>query len=474
MDFTDYCCTARRLLDDLRMSPQTLRGFSGLTKSSSNHETDCPVFVTVAPIRWAWLCVWMACGASFALAQGPGFGGNPLSPFEAEPLPDELTVIEGLPDPAPAPPPRAVGAPLVANEVDLFGDQEEAIGLSPVRTESSGSWLRDGLTYVEADVVMLQHNSFNRIDLATDVTTGSNRALQVERGALGLATNLRINVGQNLLRDSMNRDHAVEFMFYGLGDWSAEDSVIAATDNFLTSDIDPFIGGFNGSDQQTYRYASDLDSYELNYRISWRLGRDQMVLRPGGDWVRQAAPGTLFSLLAGLRVIKIDERFNYTSVSTLPNLRRGQATTFTSNDLVGFQLGGQWMQQHSNWNWGVRGKAGAYVNFTSMTSSLQTVDPVLLEINRLDRAEEDVLAFAGELSVFARYHIRLSVPAWPTRRFGSTRLPRRRNSPFSPQPRFLMSKPGEPPPIWVSPLGLKPRGSSNGSNEIKWLDKGFS
>jgi hypothetical protein len=66
--------------------------------------------------------------------------------------------------------------------------------------------------------------------------------------------------------------------------------VVAATDNFLTSDINPFIGGFNGSDEQTFRYVSDLDNYELNYRVSWRLGRDQMVLQPGGDWVQQASP----------------------------------------------------------------------------------------------------------------------------------------------------------------------------------------
>ena len=355
----------------------------------------------VTVCRWSLLSVCLTLCASSAPALGQTSGFLP-SPYEAEPLPDELTLIEGLPDLPPQPPAQLTSTPLVSGGVEPFEDVE----YTPVEALSSGAWLRSGITYVEADVVLLQHNSHNQIKLASDATTDSKRALLVERGALALSANMRINVGHNLMRDDLNRDHAVEFMFYGLGDWSGASSVVPATDNFLISDIDPFIGGFNGANEQTYRYASDLDSYELNYRISWRLGRDQMVLQPGGDWVRQATPGTLFSFLGGLRVLKVDERFNYTSVSTVPALRRGQAVVLTSNDLVGAQFGGLWMRQHSNWNWGVSGKAGAYVNFTSMTSSLETVDPVLTEIDRETRSEEDVLSFAGELSVFARYHIR--------------------------------------------------------------------
>ena len=350
---------------------------------------------------WGLLSVFCTLWAGSALAQGPSTGVLP-SPFEAEPLPDELTVIDSLPDLPPQPPSQLTSTPLVSNSVEPFMEVEG----TPVKALSSGAWLRSGITYVEADVVLLQHNSHNKIKLASDATTDSDRKLLVERGALGMAANMRINIGHNLMRDALNRDHAVEFMFYGLGDWSAEDSVVPATDNFLISDIDPFIGGFNGADEQTFRFASDLDSYELNYRVSWRLGRDQMVLQPGGDWVQQASPGTLFSFLGGLRVLQIDERFNYTSVSTVPALRRGQAVSITNNDLVGVQFGGLWMRQHSNWNWGVSGKAGAYVNYTSMTSNLETVDPVLTEVDRDTRSEKDVLAFAGELSVFARYHIR--------------------------------------------------------------------
>jgi hypothetical protein len=339
---------------------------------------------------------------NFALAQRPD-AGELAAPFEAESLPDELTLIDGFPDPAPSPPPHAPGVPLVSNELTPFDEEPE---LSPIEALSSGSWLRNGLTYVEADVVVLQYNSGDKVQLATDATAGSKRRLNVERGSLGYAANMRINVGQNLFRDSMNRDHAVEFMFYGLGSWSGEGSVTSASENYLVSAVDPFIDGFNGANEQTYRYAADLDSYELNYRISWRLGRDQMVLQPGGDWVRQATPGTLFSVLSGVRVVRLNERFNYTSVSTDPSLRRGKLTSFTKNDLVGLQLGGLFMQQHSNWNWGVSGKTGVYVNFTSMTSDVLTVDPVLLELDRHDRAEEDVLSFLGELSVFGRYHIR--------------------------------------------------------------------
>lgn len=355
-------------------------------------------------------CCWIACGlwlawwSTAALAQSTAVG--PLAtPFEAEPLPDELTVIDGFTDPAPQPPLSVVSGPLGTDELGVVHEEE----LTPVVELSSGTWLRNGLSYVEADVVMLQHNSHNKINLASDATTGSNRQLDVERGALGLSANMRINVGQNLFRDGMNRDHAVEFMFYGLGDWSAEGSLTPATPNFIRSDIDPFIGGFNGANEQTFRYVSDLDSYELNYRLSWRLGRDQMVLQPGGDWVRQASPGTLFSMLAGVRVVQIDERFNYTSVSTQPDLRRGQITVLTNNDLVGGQVGGLWMQQYANWNWGVSGKGGAYVNFTSMNADLLTVDPVLLELDREVRVEEDVLAFIGELSVFCRYHLQPNI-----------------------------------------------------------------
>jgi len=347
--------------------------------------------------------VTLAVAASACAQPPPG-----IPPVEPDALPDELNLVDSLPAPEPDIVQSAVVGSVVEGEAGA-DDQPEftlppPVEVSPAAVRNSGAWVRDGITYFQADVVLLNRNFYRDVFLASDSSAASNRRLIVEMTEPGLAALGRFTIGQMMLRDPSNRDHSVEFTFYGLGEWTAEGSIESAVDDFLVSDIDPFIGGFNASDMQRFEYNTDFDNYELNYRIAWRPGRDRMVLQPDGTWVQQLSPATVFSVLAGIRVVQVDELFSYIARGTDPTTRRGDLSIRTNNDLVGFQIGGDYHRRHTVWSYGVRGKAGAYVNFASGSQSLVTVDNVFTEIDRQVRAEEDSLAFVGELGVFAKYH----------------------------------------------------------------------
>jgi hypothetical protein len=142
----------------------------------------------------------------------------------------------------------------------------------------------------------------------------------------------------------------------------------------------------------------------LNYRIRTRLRTDRMELEPDGEWIQSASPGIVYSLLGGVRVWNSHELFTYRSVSTIPALRRGLFEARTDNTLIGVQFGGDVVWQAPNWNFGVRGKVGPYVNFANVRSDLFAVDPVFLDADEHREASDQKIAALGELSVIGRYY----------------------------------------------------------------------
>jgi hypothetical protein len=344
-------------------------------------------------LSWA-----LTLSAGSALAQG-------LLPTEMDSIPEELTLVDGG-EAFPAEPVIAEPAPagsVIYSENNLDGFVMPVEG-PEAAIVSSGTIADCGFWYAQGDAVFLQRTNFYNRELAFDSTTGSDRTLTLQRGQ-GFGSPFRVTLGRYLARDYENRDYMTEVVFFGLGFWDAGGSVQSVADNFLMSSIDPFIGGFNGSNVQSYSYQSSFNSYELNYRVRLRLPRDRMVLRPDGQWVRELHPGHLASILFGLRFHDLDEDFHYTSVSTVPALRSGDLLIRTSNNMYGVQTGGELVWRDDRWSLGVKGKAGAYLNSATQVSELNVVDVVLGNVSQTDSATREALAFLGELSVFARFQV---------------------------------------------------------------------
>jgi hypothetical protein len=152
---------------------------------------------------------------------------------------------------------------------------------------SSGTWLHRGRWFGQAEATLV-HRSTAPPQILSDVPlifqsqTFFSEAMTTESSGFGYEPGLRVTVGKYLGRDSENRDRTLEFTFWGLNDWTSQHAIQAVDPNSTTelirTPLDRGIGAYNFSTSHEYAYESDLNSFEMNAKISRRLGRDLFVL----------------------------------------------------------------------------------------------------------------------------------------------------------------------------------------------------
>ena len=296
--------------------------------------------------------------------------------------------------------PESVLTPLPVVEDWIPQDQ----GDGPAPTCGSGSWLNRGRWYVQEDLVYFSDNNRKRVILATDLAT--NKITLSTSGSLGFAPGTRFTLGHYLGRDYLNRDESIEFTFFGLNRWSQQRGVDAG---LLVTKLDPAFNnpGFIDTSTQGYSYESDFNSYELNLRLNRRLGRDRMELTRDG-WVRTCQPTGLPSFFVGLRVVTVNETFDYFSLPTAPAVNSGNYLVHTHNNMLGFQMGTDWFYQDCGWRVGAQAKAGPYVNFANQESLVTQTDTTPIP-TRDESANRSGLAFLGEVDLMAAYQIRRNI-----------------------------------------------------------------
>jgi hypothetical protein len=249
-----------------------------------------------------------------------------------------------------------------------------------------------------------------------------------------IAPGYAITLGRYLGRDTENCDRFLEFSYWGLNNWResrqvngtrfTDSSTFAQPVTFgslftpfarTTSIYDSPVGGFNRADQHLIRYQSDIDNFELNLRFSPRGRPDRLVLYPSGRWRRECQPGCFFSYLFGVRVMSVDETFDLHSLGdiifgSVSSTVSGDYLSRTYNDLVGLQFGAELMHRNCKYSWGLRAKAGPYVNFSSY--AMRAVnnaagDPFATTPIDFERsATKSDAAFIGECSVVGIYRCR--------------------------------------------------------------------
>jgi len=276
----------------------------------------------------------------------------------------------------------------------------------PAPIESSGTWLNRGLWYAEADVLLL-HRNWQKSDtlIAFENSNQTNRLMILQAGHPGGDAGVRTTLGRFLFRDDQNRDHTAEFTAFSLGEFVSDISLGSITPNnlFIPSSLSGNNPSFDGSSQQRFIYSSQFNSFELNYRLKDRLGRDQMVMDPNGNWRREAASGFSRNYLAGLRYMVMRETVNWTAEDIVVNGDNGQYLITTDNNLFGFQMGAGIEFETGRWSTGISAKTGLYVNDADARSKLDfTAD----DVDDFDRfGTEEQLTWMGEAHVLARYHV---------------------------------------------------------------------
>jgi hypothetical protein len=407
----------------------------------------------------------LACSASFAQAGASSPGVQPEAGHDEIPqelrIPDEPTPVISAPRKAgesggtsaeeiPVPEEDFHGVMAGAGKHDpsmealgfADGFPLPAVGM-PAPLISSGTWFRRGFWYTEQDVVILNRDAFDDVVLAVDASPNTGvvlgplnvrRRLAVESDQPGAAANARLTLGRFLFRDESNRDHTMEFTFFGLGEWTDTRSVESLNPDGLVTPLARIVsvvsllplrlagtataGGLQRVNNQRFTAETEMNSFEWNYRLRHRHTRDSLELEPDGQWTRRMQPQTLHGYLFGLRYLQMDDGLRWES-RAITRDARSDMDIRASNDLVGCQFGGDIIHQRERWSVGVRGKAGPFVNFSSQNMDWFSVDPgVPISEPAIPpfpastthaRADEEVISFAADLGVFAHYHLRSNV-----------------------------------------------------------------
>jgi hypothetical protein len=292
-------------------------------------------------------------------------------------------------------------------------------GEPPAAVWSSGEWFRSGVWYTNVDFLVVRRDRpRNRLLIGVDLTN-PNHLFFNYGGTAGVEPAMRLTLGRFVGRDWKDRDHSVETSFLGINEFKTGQGIRAQTQEGLILLLDQKQGGINGADVWTTDYSSRFYSIETDLRLRHRPDKDRLVMAPDGTWTRQYTSSYIPSLLLGVRYLNLNEDYLFRSRSLAENITRAEFGADydieTRNDLIGLQVGGDFINQRESWYWGVRGKAGAYINFAEQDSIAQfndlrapgpdaPGDPSIDIAPRVEHASRANEAFFGELSLMAAYH----------------------------------------------------------------------
>jgi len=184
--------------------------------------------------------------------------------------------------------------------------------------------------YVEEGARILTRSRPRGIDLGFDGRDVFGRPIAViaTRSARpDISAAWSTTIGHYFARDIYDRDHFVEFSFWGLNGWhdrlqvngqrtevsDGTNLLVFGKLNSLDNSFDNFLNGFARADQQSVFYASYTNNFEINGRFAPRGRADRLVLHSDGRWRRECQPGQYMSYLYGLRFMQINETFNFHS-----------------------------------------------------------------------------------------------------------------------------------------------------------------
>jgi len=244
-------------------------------------------------------------------------------------------------------------------------------------------------------------------------------------------------IGRYLGRDTENRDQFVEFTYWGLNTWTesrtingtnlqydyVDESQVAHT-VLAGSLFSPFddgfgafarVGGFNRAERHYLWYQAEMNNYEVNLWLRPRSRGDRLVLHPNGRWRRECLPGEYLSYLFGLRVLSVHEMIRFHGSGTVsdngvPSGVWGNYDVLTHNELLGLQIGADYIYRRCKWRWGFQAKAGPYVNFSDQVTTVATSadgDPIAtIPLDFRRTARRNSISLVGEVGVVGSYKLR--------------------------------------------------------------------
>lgn len=332
------------------------------------------------------------------------------------PQPTEAAVAETLPAPPrladPTPADNAVVSQpglMDVSALDGMLIDDGALDEMPFEA-SSGRWFWNGGWYVGGESLWMDRSRNNRRIIAADIGTRDVVYTSFAQ-PFNVAPGARATIGKSLGRDYLDRDRFVEFVYYGGMTYEDADGWNGVFGNSLFTPLDYGAPGFNAAGTYATTLNSDFNSWEWNYKLRRRLGRDQLVMSPGGNWTRHAERGWLPALIIGTRLANVNEDFSFTSLrpGTPTDQFGGRYVINTGNWLLGANLGGELISQNEFYYWGLRGRAAPALSFANTSQSALGVNTTQQgargTTNFSDEASRTGAGFIGDLTLFAGWQI---------------------------------------------------------------------
>ena len=341
---------------------------------------------------------------------------------EAMPAPAESIIREEtVADPTPAveslaDPPGILGVASGAFDGMLMDDFN--VDEMPFEA-SSGRWFQNGGWYVGGESLWMERGRNNRVNIVQDIAPSPSNPQQLSlisyttmAQPFNVAPGARATIGKSLGRDYLDRDRFVEFVYYGGMTYEDNDGWNARANGTLVTPLNYVAPGFTNASTYFTAFNSDFNSWEWNYKLRRRLGRDQLVMSPGGNWTRHAERGWLPSLIVGTRLATTNEDFRLISSRTgVPSSQfGGDYVINTSNWLFGLNLGAELISQNEFYYWGLRGRAAPALSLGSTNQTAFGINTNLPEgsqtISFSDQATRTGAGFIGDLTILAGWQIK--------------------------------------------------------------------
>ena len=354
-------------------------------------------------------------------------------PPEPPALEDVLVAPEDLPPPAPGVATELLREPLMIETESIVTDASvsepppETIDVSARAVDglriddfafeempfeaSSGAWFWNGGWYVGGESLWLTRSLNHRRVIAEDLVDPKLKYTTMS-GPFNVAPGARVTIGKSLGRDHLDRDRSFEFIYYGGMAYQLNTGWNSATNlTSIITPLAPLAPGFNFATTYQTSMNSGFNSWEWNYKLKRRLGRDQLVMSPGGNWTRHAERGWLPALMLGVRMANVDEDFELLSSrsGTPASQFGGRYVVNTANWLLGLNIGSELISQNEFFYWGLRGRAAPAVSFASVNQSAvgvaQSTTGQPLFTNFSDQASQTSAGFIGDMTILAGWHI---------------------------------------------------------------------
>ncbi len=347
---------------------------------------------------------------------GPGTGGV---------LPEIEVIPEGVPveqDSVLVAPPLATPTTAEPGILDVASPGADGMLLEDFRLDempyeaSSGDWFWNGGWYVGAESLWLDRSRVDRKVIVEEFPVAGERQSKFTTMAqpFNIAPGARVTIGKSLGRDYLDRDRSLEFVYYGGLAYRDTDGRNGLNGNSLFTPLAPLAPGFTAASGYTTSFRSGFNSWEWNYKLRRRLGRDQLVMSPGGNWTRHAERGWLPALILGIRTANVDEHFGLNSFREgVPSSDfSGTYRINTNNWLLGMNIGGELISQNEFYYWGLRGRAApalCFADTSSWTNGVNTVGPAPIPTGSIafsNSNQRSAAGFIGDLTLLAGWQIK--------------------------------------------------------------------